>query len=69
MRADLHLFRTRFVIGWENNKDGDITMPLSLKTIGSAGYRDQRNKRFGWVQVNHKMPDTVHQVNGLTIQF
>ena len=28
-------------------------MPLSLKTIGSAGYRDQWNKRFGWVQVNH----------------
>ena len=37
--------------------------------IGSAGYRDQPNKRFGWVQVNHKMPDTVHQVNGLAIQF
>ena len=26
---------------WENNRDGDITMPLSLKTIGSAGYKDQ----------------------------
>ena len=39
--ADLHLFQTRFVIGWENNRDGDITMPLSLKTIGSAGYKDQ----------------------------
>ena len=25
----------------KNNIDGDITMPLSLKTIGSAGYRDQ----------------------------
>ena len=25
----------------ENNRDGDITMPLSLKTIGSASYRDQ----------------------------
>ena len=23
------------------NGDGDKTMPLSLKTIGSAGYRDQ----------------------------
>ena len=69
MRADLHLFRTRFVIGWENSRDGDITMPLSLKTIGSGSYRDQRNKRFGWVQVNHKMPDTVRQVNGLAIQF
>ena len=39
--ANLHLFQTRFVIGWENNRDGDVTMPLSLKTIGSAGYRDQ----------------------------
>ena len=39
--ADLHLFQTRFVIGWENNRDVDITMPLSLKTIGSAGYKDQ----------------------------
>ena len=37
--ADLHLFQTRFVIGWENNKNGYKTMPLSLKTIGSAGYR------------------------------
>ena len=33
--------RPRFVIGSENNRDGDITMPLFLKTIGSAGYRDQ----------------------------
>ena len=32
---------TRFVIDSENNMDGDITMPLSLKTIGSVGYRDQ----------------------------
>ena len=39
--ADLHLFQTRFVIGWESNRDGDITMPLSLKTIGSAGDKDQ----------------------------
>ena len=38
--TDLHQFQTRFVIGWENNRDGDITMPLSLKTIGSAGCRD-----------------------------
>ena len=45
---------TRFVIGWENNMDGDITMPLSLKTIGSAGYRDQWNKSFGRVLVNNK---------------
>ena len=39
--ADLHLFQTRFVIGRKNNRDGHITMPLSLKTIGSAGYRVQ----------------------------
>ena len=38
---DLHLFQTRFVIDRENNRDGDITIPLSRKTIGSAGYRDQ----------------------------
>ena len=40
--ADLHLFLIRFVIGWENlNRDDDIIIPLSLKAIGSAGYRDQ----------------------------
>ena len=39
--ADLYLFQTRLVIGWENNGDGDITMPLSPKTIGSAGDKDQ----------------------------
>ena len=39
--ADLNLFQTRFVIGWENNRDDDITISLSLKAIGSAGYRDQ----------------------------
>ena len=39
--VDLHRFQTRFVIGWENNRDGGITMPLSLKTIGCAGCRDQ----------------------------
>ena len=50
--ADLDLFQTRFVIGWENNGDGDITMPPPLKTIGSAGYRDQWNKRFGCMEVN-----------------
>ena len=32
---------TRFVIGPENNRDVDITMLLSMTTIGSAGYRDQ----------------------------
>ena len=39
----------------ENNRDGD--MPLSLKTIGSAGYRDQWNKRFRCVQVNRDIQD------------
>ena len=29
-------------------------MPLSLKTIGSAGYKDQWNKSFGRVLVNRK---------------
>ena len=46
--ADRHLFQTRFVIGWENNRDSFVTMPLSPKTIGSVGYRDQWNKMFGW---------------------
>ena len=39
--VDQHLFQTRFLIGWENNRDGDITIPLYLKKIGSAGYKDQ----------------------------
>ena len=41
MRADLHISQTRFVIGWENKSNGDMTMPLSMKTIDSAGYKDQ----------------------------
>ena len=31
--GDLHLFERLFVIGLENNRDCDITMPLSLKTM------------------------------------
>ena len=31
--GDLHPFERLFVIGWENNRDCDITMPLSLKTM------------------------------------
>ena len=58
--ADLHLFQTRFVIGWENSRDDDITMPLSLKVIGSAGYRDQWNKRFGRLLVNRSFSVTWH---------
>ena len=30
--GDLHLFERLFVIAWENDRDCDITMPLSLKT-------------------------------------
>ena len=41
VRADPHLFQTTIVIGWKNNRDGDITMPIFLKTIGSEGYRHQ----------------------------
>ena len=52
--ADQHLFQTRFAISLDNNTDGNITMSLS-KTIGSAGCRDQWNKRFGCMQVN-KVP-------------
>ena len=37
------------MIDWENNRDGDITMPPSLKTIGSAGYRDQWLKYEVWM--------------------
>ena len=53
--VDQHLFQTRFLIGWENNRDGDITMPLYLKKIGSAGYKDQWNKKFDFVQVNRML--------------
>ena len=31
--GDLHLFEKLFEIGWENNRDCDITIPLSLKTM------------------------------------
>ena len=41
LAGHLHLFQRRSVIGWKSNRGGDITMPLSLKTKGSAGYRDQ----------------------------
>ena len=56
----VHCIQTRFVIGWKNNKNGDISMPLSLKTIGNAGYRDQWNNTFGWVQVNRL--DMIHDL-------
>ena len=39
------------MLSLDNNRDGNITMSLS-KTIGSAGCRDQWNKRFGCMQVN-----------------
>ena len=46
-------------LGKKNNRDGHITMPLSLKTIiDSTGYRDQQNERFGWVQVTRTTPES-----------
>ena len=41
IRGDLHLFERLFVIRWENNRDCDITMPLSLKTMEVQIKRDQ----------------------------
>ena len=32
-QGDLHLFERMSVIRWENNRDCDITMPLSLKIM------------------------------------
>ena len=39
--GDLHLFARMFVIGWENNRDCDITMPQSLKTMEGQIKGDQ----------------------------
>ena len=36
------------MIGWENNRDGDITMPLSPKTIGGAGQGPMRALEGYW---------------------
>ena len=36
-RICVYAVQTRFATGWENNRDGDITMPLSLKILGIAG--------------------------------
>ena len=36
-------------------------LPLSLKTIGSAGYTNQWNKRFGWVQVKWLLSHTYEE--------
>ena len=41
IRGDLYLFERLFVIRWENNRDCDITMPLSLKTMEVQIKRDQ----------------------------
>ena len=32
-RADLHLFKIRFVIGWQNNRDGDIVQVIGTNEI------------------------------------
>ena len=39
--GDVHLFERLFVIGWENNRDCDIIMPLSLKTMEGQIKGDQ----------------------------
>ena len=39
--GDLHPFERLFVTGCENNRDCDITMPLSLKTMEEQIKRDQ----------------------------
>ena len=36
-RICVYAVQTGFATGWENNRDGDITMPLSLKILGIAG--------------------------------
>ena len=49
--GDLHLFERLFVIGLENNKDCDITMPLSLKTMEVQIKGNQWKKMFRTVWV------------------
>ena len=39
--GDVHLFERLFVIGWENNRDCDIIMLLSLKTMEGQIKGDQ----------------------------
>ena len=41
--------KQRFVIGWENNRDCDITMALSLKTMGSAGWMGTGQSRDSFI--------------------
>ena len=47
-RGSQYLFTLHQMIGWENNRDCDITTPLSLETIEVQ----IKKKRFRTVQVN-----------------
>ena len=51
---------TRFVIGPENNMGGDITMPLFLKTKGSAGYRVNEIRALEGCWSIGKLAPTIH---------
>ena len=42
--GNLHQFEILFVIGCEDNRDCDITMPLSLKTMELQIKRDQKKR-------------------------
>ena len=49
------LWKIVSVIGWENKKDCDKTIPLSLKTIEVQVKGDQWNNKFRTVQVNRRL--------------
>ena len=53
-KAIPHQFERLFLISWENNRDCNMTMPLSLKTIEVQIKGDQGNMRFRTVQVYWK---------------
>ena len=67
--ADLRVFQTKFAIGWENNGDGHKTMSLSLKTIGSAGYRRILADVIVYIfsslayDLTHRSRDRIYQLN------
>ena len=50
-RAILHLFERLILISWQNNRDCQKTMLLSLKTMAVQMERDQWKKRVRTVQV------------------
>ena len=57
------------LIGWEDNRDCHITMPLSLKTVEVQIKGDQWNMRFRTVQVywnyahNCRFPTFLYQIS------